>query len=175
MLRAAALTLSDEPLFKTVSDVLRSLGWAQNAPETRGALRDRWESLDTLMTMAEQCPPGTTVSGFVEDLLERQAAQHEPTRDAVTLATLHSAKGLEWDTVYLVGLTEGYLPISYAKTPEAIEEERRLLYVGITRARVALRMTWAAVGPHRASARSRSRFLEDLGTSISDAVPTPVG
>ncbi len=175
MLRAAALTLSDEPLFKTVSDVLRSLGWAQNAPETRGALRDRWESLDTLMTMAEQCPPGTTVAGFVEELLERQAAQHEPTRDAVTLATLHSAKGLEWDTVYLVGLTEGYLPISYARSPEAIEEERRLLYVGITRARVALRMTWAAVGPHRASARARSRFLEDLGTSISDAAPTPVG
>ncbi|BDI23447.1 ATP-dependent helicase [Herbiconiux sp. L3-i23] len=175
MLRAAALTLSNEPLFKTVSDVLRSLGWTQDAPEARGALRDRWESLDTIMTMAEQCPPGTTTAGFVDELTERQAAQHEPTRDAVTLATLHSAKGLEWDTVYLVGLTEGYLPISYAKTPQAIEEERRLLYVGVTRARRQLRLSWAQTAPHRAVARTRSRFLEELGTSIEDAAPTRVG
>ncbi|MFD1714241.1 ATP-dependent helicase [Amnibacterium flavum] len=175
MLRAAALTMSDEPLFKTVSDILRSLGWTQQAPETRGALRDRWESLDTIMTMAEQCPPGTTTGQFVEDLGERQAAQNEPTRDAVTLATLHSAKGLEWDHVYLVGLSEGYLPISYAKTPQAVEEERRLLYVGITRARSTLRLSWAKVGPHRAAERPRSRFLEELGTSIEDAAATRVG
>jgi DNA helicase-2/ATP-dependent DNA helicase PcrA len=175
MLRAAALTLSNEPLFKTVSDVLRSLGWTQDAPETRGAIRDRWESLDTIMTMAEQCPPGTTPAQFVDELAERQAAQHEPTRNAVTLATLHSAKGLEWDTVYLIGLTEGYLPISYAKTPQAIDEERRLLYVGVTRARATLRMSWAQAAPHRSSARVRSRFLEELGTSIEDAAPKRVG
>ena len=61
--------------------------------------------------------------------------QHAPTVDGVTLASLHSAKGLEWDAVFLVGLVEGMLPTTYAKTPEAVEEERRLLYVGITRAR----------------------------------------
>ena len=87
----------------------------------------------------------------------------------MTLATLHSAKGLEWDVVHLLGVSEGYLPISYAKTPGAIEEERRLLYVGITRARAELQMSWARVGPHRSSERRRSRFLEDLGTSIVDA------
>jgi len=175
MLRAAALTLSDEPLFKTVSDVLRSLGWTQQAPETRGAVRDRWESLDMIMTLAEQCPPGTTTGQFVDELGERQAAQHEPTRDAVTLATLHSAKGLEWECVYLIGLTEGYLPISYAKTPAAIDEERRLLYVGVTRARRSLRMSWAQLAPHRSAQRSRSRFLEELGTSIEDEQPIRVG
>ncbi|MCU1437096.1 MAG: uvrD3 [Naasia sp.] len=168
MLRAAALTLSTEPLFKTVSDVLRSLGWSQQAPETRGAVRDRWESLDTLMGLAEEAPAGTTLAQFVEDLAERQAAQHEPTVEAVTLATLHSAKGLEWERVYLAGLSEGYLPILYAKTPETVEEERRLLYVGITRARSALQLSWAAQGPHRSTPRAPSRFLEELGTSIRD-------
>ncbi|MCU1570832.1 MAG: ATP-dependent helicase [Naasia sp.] len=169
MLRAAALTQSQDPLFKTVSDVLRSLGWSQQPPETRGAVRERWDSLDTLMSLAEEAEAGTTLPQFVEDLAERQAAQHEPTVDAVTLATFHSAKGLEWDTVYLAGVSEGYLPIGYARTPEAVEEERRLLYVGITRARSTLRLSWAAVGPHRAAPRERSRFLTELGTSIPDA------
>jgi len=162
MLRAASLTLSDEPLFKTVSDVLRSVGWSQDAPEARGAVRDRWESLDTLMSLAEQTPAGTTVTQFVDDLIERQAAQHEPTLEAVSLATVHSAKGLEWQTVYLIGLSEGYLPISYATDPAAIDEERRLLYVGVTRAREALRLSYAAVGPHRSSPRQPSRFLAEL-------------
>jgi DNA helicase-2/ATP-dependent DNA helicase PcrA len=168
MLRAAVLTLAQEPLFKTVSDVLRSLGWSQQPPEAPGAVRDRWESLDTIMGLAEEAPAGTSLAQFVEDLAERQAAQHEPTIDAVTLATLHSAKGLEWERVYVAGLSEGYLPISYAKTPENIEEERRLLYVGVTRARSVLRLSWAAVGPHRATPRAASRFLEELGTSIRD-------
>jgi DNA helicase-2/ATP-dependent DNA helicase PcrA len=168
MLRAAALTMSQEPLFKTVSDVLRSLGWSQQAPEAAGAVRDRWESLDTLMGLAEEAPAGTTLPQFVEDLAERAAAQHEPTMDAVTLATLHSAKGLEWERVYLAGLSEGYVPISYAKTPAAIEEERRLLYVGITRARSALHLSWAAVGPHRSASREPSRFLEELGSGVRE-------
>lgn len=156
MLRGASISIVGEPLFKTVSDVLRSLGWTQNPPENRGAVRDRWESLNALMGLAEQVPPGTTLKEFVADLLERQAGQHEPTMSAVTLATLHSAKGLEWDSVYLVGVSEGLLPNGYAKTEAAIEEERRLLYVGITRARRLLRISWAGPG------RARSRFLADL-------------
>ena len=149
-----------------MSDVLRSLGWTQEAPETRGAVRDRWEALNALMGLAEQTPADTTLKDFVDDLFERQAAQHEPTLSAVTIATLHSAKGLEWDSVHLVGLSEGLVPISYAKTPEAVDEERRLLYVGITRARRKLSLTWAASGSSsggfRAGQRQASRFLAEL-------------
>ncbi len=164
VLRGAAVNAAIEPLFKTVSDVLRSIGWSQEPPSVPGAVRDRWESLNAIMNLAEQTPPGTTIKQFVDDLFERQAGQHEPTMSAVTLATLHSAKGLEWDSVYLVGLAEGLVPISYAKTPATIEEERRLLYVGITRARRSLSLSWASAPQQgRSGQRSPSRFLADLG------------
>ncbi len=167
MLKGASVSIVGEPLFKTVSDVLRSLGWTQDAPEVRGAVRDRWEALNALMALAEQARPGTTLKEFVAELLERQAGQHEPTRSAVTLATVHSAKGLEWDSVHLVGLSEGLVPISYAKTPAAIDEERRLLYVGVTRARKSLSLSWAATGANagglgRGGQRQASRFLGEL-------------
>lgn len=162
MIKGASISITGEPLFKTVSDVLRSLGWTQDAPETRGAVRDRWESLNALMGLAEEAPAGTTLKQFVTDLLERQAGQHEPTMSAVTLATLHSAKGLEWDSVHIVGLSEGLLPITYAKGLEAIDEERRLFYVGVTRARKRLSLSWAAEGAHRNQIRQASRFLAEL-------------
>jgi DNA helicase-2/ATP-dependent DNA helicase PcrA len=166
MFKGASVSIVGEPLFKTVSDVLRSLGWTQEAPEGRGAVRDRWEALNALMGLAEQTPAGTSLKDFVDDLLERQAAQHEPTLSAVTIATLHSAKGLEWDSVHLVGLSEGLVPITYAKTEEAIDEERRLLYVGITRARRKLSLSWAATGSnsggYRPGQRQASRFLAEL-------------
>jgi DNA helicase-2/ATP-dependent DNA helicase PcrA len=163
-LRAASVSVTGEPLFKSVSDVLRSLGWTQQAPEAKGAVRDRWESLNALMGLVDQTEPGTTFRRFTDELLERQASQHEPTLAAVTLATLHSAKGLEWDSVYLVGLNEGLVPISYAATPAQIDEERRLLYVGITRARRRLRMSWAQTGGGRARTATPSRFLAELGS-----------
>ena len=162
LLKGASVNTATEPLFKTVSDVLRSIGWTQDPPETRGAVRDKWESLNALMQLAEEAGPATTLRQFVADLFDRQQGQHEPTMSAVTLATLHSAKGLEWDSVYLVGLSEGLVPISYAKTPEAIDEERRLLYVGITRARKKLSLSWGAASPQRAGQRQPSRFLAEL-------------
>jgi DNA helicase-2/ATP-dependent DNA helicase PcrA len=162
-LRAASVSVTGEPLFKSVSDVLRSLGWSQEAPEARGAVRDRWESLNAIMGLVDQQPAGTGFRAFTDELMERQAGQHEPTVAAVTLATLHSAKGLEWDSVYLVGLSEGLVPISYAKTFEQIDEERRLLYVGITRARRRLQLSWAEGGQQRGP-RQPSRFLAELGT-----------
>jgi DNA helicase-2/ATP-dependent DNA helicase PcrA len=163
LLRGATVTTAVEPLFKTVSDVLRSIGWSQDPPETRGAVRDRWESLNALMRLAEEAPSGSTLKQFVDVLFERQSGQHEPTLSAVTLASLHSAKGLEWDSVYLVGLSEGLVPISYAKTALAVDEERRLLYVGVTRARKRLSLSWSASqGSGRSGPRQPSQFLAEL-------------
>lgn len=163
LLRGASVNTAIEPLFKTVSDVLRSIGWSQDPPDARGAVRDRWESLNALMRIAEEAGPATTIREFVDDLIERQAGQHEPTLSAVTLATLHSAKGLEWDSVHIVGLVEGLLPISYARDDIAIEEERRLFYVGVTRARRRLALTWSGRSQQeRGGPRQPSRFLADL-------------
>ena len=122
-----------------------------------GAVRDRWESLNALMGLAEETPDGTTLRQFVDELFERQQGQHDPTRAAVTLSTIHAAKGLEWNSVYLAGLSEGLLPISYARTEDAVEEERRLLYVGITRARSRLTLSWSGQ-----QGRKPSRFLAEL-------------
>ncbi|UOQ88666.1 ATP-dependent helicase [Agromyces endophyticus] len=171
-LRAAALTIAGEPLFKSVSDVLRSLGWSVQAPDGPGAVRARWESLNAIARLVDDAPEGTTFRQFADDLRARAEAQHEPALAVVTLATLHSAKGLEWDEVFVVGLNEGMLPIGYAKGFDAIDEERRLLYVGLTRARRRLQLSWARQGDGQRGEREPSRFLQELGTRTRDASDT---
>ncbi|MDT0307665.1 ATP-dependent DNA helicase UvrD2 [Streptomyces sp. DSM 44917] len=149
-----------------VGAVLGSTGWTPDPPAGSGAVRERWESLRALVRLAEdfgRARPEATLGEFVGELDERTAAQHAPTVEGVTLASLHTAKGLEWDAVFLVGLTDGMLPISHAKTPEQVEEERRLLYVGVTRARQHLSLSWAlARSPGGRAGRRPSRFLDGL-------------
>jgi DNA helicase-2/ATP-dependent DNA helicase PcrA len=168
-LRAASLAPADEPLFKSVSDVLRSLGWSAQAPEGPGAVRARWESLNAIARLVDDAPPGTTFRAFTDQLRARAESHHEPTLEAVTVATLHSAKGLEWDEVFLVGLSEGLLPIAYAKGLAAIDEERRLLYVGVTRARRRLELSWARRAGGSRGDRAPSRFLDELRTHTPGA------
>lgn len=155
-----------ESLPSEVRAVLSTKGWTSTPPKGSGAVRDRWESLAALVRLAEdfeQAKPGATLSDLVAELDERAAAQHAPTVQGVTLASLHSAKGLEWDAVFLVGLTEGMMPIAYAKTDEQVEEERRLLYVGVTRARFHLSMSWAlSRSPGGRGGRRPTRFLNGL-------------
>ncbi|MFJ7070073.1 ATP-dependent DNA helicase UvrD2 [Streptomyces sp. NPDC101115] len=161
-----ALLDDAEDLPAQVRAVLSTKGWTGEPPAGSGAVRDRWESLAALVRLAEdfaRAKPGATLSDLVAELDERAAAQHAPTVQGVTLASLHAAKGLEWDAVFLVGLTEGMMPITYAKTDEQVEEERRLLYVGVTRARVHLSLSWAlSRSPGGRAARRPSRFLKGL-------------
>ncbi|NEA55201.1 ATP-dependent DNA helicase UvrD2 [Streptomyces sp. SID13666] len=149
-----------------VRAVLSSRGWTAEAPAGSGAVRDRWESLAALVRLADDfalARPEATLSDLVAELDERASAQHAPTVEGVTLASLHAAKGLEWDAVFLVGLTEGMMPITYAKTDEQVEEERRLLYVGVTRARLHLFLSWAlSRSPGGRATRKPSRFLDGL-------------
>ncbi|MFF4656730.1 ATP-dependent DNA helicase UvrD2 [Streptomyces sp. NPDC001381] len=149
-----------------VRAVLSGEGWSPQPPAGSGAVRERWESLAALVSLAqdfEAARPGATLADLVAELDERASAQHAPTVQGVTLASLHSAKGLEWDVVFLVGVAEGMMPITYARTDEQIEEERRLLYVGVTRARERLHVSWAlARSPGGRPSRRPSRFLDGL-------------
>ena len=79
--------------------------------------------------------------------------------DLVTLSTMHSAKGLEWEAVAIVGASEGLMPFALANTPAAVAEEKRLFYVAITRARTRLRISWASGGASGRGNREPSRFL----------------
>ncbi|MFF7158371.1 UvrD-helicase domain-containing protein [Streptomyces sp. NPDC008139] len=157
---------ADNTVPQQVRAVLSSRGWASEPPAGSGAVRDRWESLAALVRLSEDFAAArrdATLSDFVAELDERANAQHAPTVEGVTLGSLHAAKGLEWDAVFLVGLTEGTLPITYAKTDEQVEEERRLLYVGVTRARLHLSLSWAlSRSPGGRGGRRPSRFLDGL-------------
>ncbi|GFJ80682.1 hypothetical protein Phou_048620 [Phytohabitans houttuyneae] len=184
-LRAATRsTPAGEPLVPAVVEALAATGWQRDQPPPGGATRERWEALAALVTLAEEYA-GTTallplgdaatverqpsLADFVEELQRRAAQQHVPTVEGVTLASLHSAKGLEWDAVFLVGLSDGTLPTTYAKTPEAVEEERRLLYVGVTRARQWLWLSYAQSRAPGGRPRRPCRFLPQFERAAASA------
>lgn len=165
LLRGAARSMAEVPLADAVRDVLASAGWSPEPPAARGAVRERWDSLQAVVGLADDLArdPAATVATLVAELDERAAAQHAPAVDGVTLASLHAAKGLEWDAVFLVGLSEGLMPISLAETDAAIAEERRLLYVGVTRARESLELSFArSRAPGGRGTRRRTRFLDGI-------------
>jgi DNA helicase-2/ATP-dependent DNA helicase PcrA len=153
-------------LVTTTVDVLAAVGYQADPPAATGAVRERWESLAALVSLAQDLvgtDPAAPLSRLVAELEHRADSQHAPAVDGVTFASLHSAKGLEWTAVFLVGLVDGTLPISHAQTEEQIEEERRLLYVGVTRARENVGLSWArARSPGSAARRTMSRFLDGI-------------
>ncbi|NKE09203.1 MULTISPECIES: ATP-dependent helicase [Kocuria] len=166
---------------QTVRDMLSSLGWSATAPRVTGAVRETWESLAALVDMTDRMatahreavraavdagtedPGPFTLRHVAKELTRRSVQQDAPAVEGVTLASLHSAKGLEWDAVFLVGLTEGLVPIAFAETSDEVDEERRLLYVGITRAREHLMLSWSlSRTPGGRANRSASRFVQDI-------------
>lgn len=155
-----------------VADVLTGAGWTTKPPSS-GASRAKWESLQALVELSRSfasTSPDARLREFVKELDRRAAEQHAPNVEGITLASLHAAKGLEWDNVFLVGMSDGLMPIMMATDNEAIEEERRLLYVGVTRARKQLVLTYARARQSGGRAnRSPSRFLNRLGAVLEGA------
>ncbi|MFC9661792.1 ATP-dependent DNA helicase UvrD2 [Nocardia sp. NPDC127606] len=162
------------------------------AEEPAGAqAKERWSALLALVQLTEELvshDDDMDLTALLRELATRAEAKHPPIVDGVTLASLHAAKGLEWDAVFLAGLTDGTLPIFHvlgrknAPVDEAgLEEERRLLYVGVTRAREHLSLSWTqrrlqAGGDYRPVTRSRflNGLIPDSSAASRIAVEVPV-
>ncbi len=173
-------SLAPHDLFGQVTAVLAMTGHGSKAPEGAQA-RERWQMVNSLQELCRdlaQHNPQLDLAGLVRKLYERSQSHTPRSFNAVTLASMHEAKGLEWETVFLVGLSENLLPISHAikAGQEAIEEERRLLYVGMTRARTQLFLSWASARREGGKAvREPSRFLNDVAAHRSPVASGATG
>ena len=187
-----ALEAPSSPAPASIASFLRGPPVAPppSAPEGEMSARDIGDAMREDTEIDEELAAG--LSGYLSRLALDQREAAEEGGDAVTLMTLHGAKGLEWRAVFLCGLEEGLLPHSGkgfddgGDGPQAdgvlnLDEERRLAYVGITRARERLAITRCRerVKRGKPSPRTPSRFLEDLPTELLDVIdvagPQPEG
>jgi DNA helicase-2/ATP-dependent DNA helicase PcrA len=153
LLRRASPGETGAALVSAVEALLvQRLGLDDVAADAGREGRERAASLELLLGIVEDLTaedPDATIDTVLAELDRRQAAESADSTDGVNLLTYHRAKGLEWDAVYLPSLDEGVLPIRQAKEADEIAEERRLLYVGITRARRHLALSSASRRPSR--------------------------
>ncbi len=157
LIARAKLTETGPALVIAVRDLfVERLGYEPGAETIGEEARERAASLELLLTIASDLVEGNaegTAPDLAAELDRRDAAEAAAQGVGVNLLTYHRAKGLEWDAVFLPAIDEGVLPIRQAKSDEQVAEERRLLYVGITRARTHLALSWS---------RKPSRFLVEI-------------
>jgi DNA helicase II / ATP-dependent DNA helicase PcrA len=170
LLGRTALAETGAELVEAVRDLFAErLGYEAGAEIAGDEARERAASLELLLTIASDLAatdPGLSVAALLAELDRRDAAEATAQGAGVNLLTYHRAKGLEWDAVFLPAVEEGVLPIRQAKTDEQVAEERRLLYVGITRARTHLALSWS---------KKPSRFVDQIRPRSVRTIPSPVG
>jgi DNA helicase II / ATP-dependent DNA helicase PcrA len=158
------------PLASAITDLEAEL----TAPGPDGP-DEHQATVETLVRLARDylaTAPNPSVTGLEAWLRDTTGAEGPDTpSDSVTVCTFHAAKGLEWPVVHLAGLEQGFVPIHHARTPETLDEERRLLHVAVTRAGDRLRCTWARRRTFRtrSSERTPSPWLDHLLGGGSDA------
>jgi DNA helicase-2/ATP-dependent DNA helicase PcrA len=147
-----------ERAYRDTADLIRAI--LESTEYTKDLEDERKEHIEELISSGT----GKEVLEFMDKLSLMSPLDDSASRGAVSLITLHSAKGLEFPVVFISGLEEGLLPYFKAKTPDEIAEERRLLYVGMTRARDILSLTGARRRRlfSKIKEQKPSRFLLDL-------------
>lgn len=177
----AEIRRGSDPL-GAVRTFLQALAYSQWLKETSSSpesAKKKIDHVDELLDWLERLLKDTSSSGregFEEvlariqllDLLDRQ--QEDQQGDRVSLMTLHASKGLEFNNVYLVGMEENLLPHENSLDEASLEEERRLAYVGITRARRKLTLSYCSQRKRRGDVEARhpSRFLNELPEALLD-------
>jgi len=170
------------PVLQLLDRILTESRYTEYIKDGTEEGEERWENIQELRTVAQEysnVPPEAALTTFLEDVaLVSDVDNLREETDAVTLLTLHMAKGLEFDAVFIAGLEEGILPHSRSlEEPEEMEEERRLCYVGMTRAKRRLYLIHAfrraRFGNH--SPAEASRFLRDIPARLIKGreVPAP--
>jgi DNA helicase-2/ATP-dependent DNA helicase PcrA len=167
------------PLLELVATAFeRQLGVRRDRPPEGGPAADRHAAVVTLLELAEslvRSNPSADASALLAELDRRSSIEAGGTPTGVELLTYHRAKGLEWDAVFLPALEEGTLPIRQATDAAEVAEERQLLYVGITRARRHLWLSWATRrtgASGKEARRTRSRFLDGLVPTSTSRAPS---
>jgi ATP-dependent DNA helicase Rep len=165
-----------EPAGMVLKDMVRAIGyesWLFESLEPREA-EGRWANVSDLVDWLDR--KGSEENKNLLELAQSVALltmldKDEAAADAVQLATLHAAKGLEFRHVFLVGVEEGLLPHRDSLEPGKLEEERRLMYVGITRAQASLTVSHCDKRKQgrELMAREPSRFIAEMGAEVASA------
>ncbi len=154
--------LPPKELLESILGTVNYFGYLEKLGEDTDRLETRKENIKELLAVAGEF---NTLSEFLENVALVDSSEQTKSKNSVTLMTLHSAKGLEFNMVFLVGLEEGLLPHSRSLDElEQLEEERRLYYVGITRAKELLHITFARHRSFFGSTKQSlvSRFISEL-------------
>jgi len=164
---------ADQPGLALLESVLAGAGFDRDAPPPgQGAARARWETHQALLELVTAWPEASRAdAATMLAWLDGMAGRTHVSRGAgVTLATMHRAKGLEWDVVFIVAANDGAIPASYAITPDSEAEEERLLHVAMTRARRDLYITWPGTSP-RGWPNRPCPYLDQFSRRSGDAQP----
>lgn len=144
----------------------------EDPPGVAGSAQERWEAYNALLESVESMHDSESLTSreVFNELAIMKKESHEITLQAVTLSTLHKAKGLEWALVFMPRMVEGSLPSAFSKTVKDLEEEKRLMYVGMTRAKKELVLSYAKMrkSGNRKWSSSPSNYLNDIGLMVNN-------
>lgn len=158
------------PLSRLVEDIIRATGYLEHLDDGTVRAAERIENVRELISVAREYDAAGLAAFLEEVALVSDIDQWDATADAVTLMTVHAAKGLEFPIIFMAGMEEGIFPHSRSLfEPDAMEEERRLAYVGMTRAKAELYLLYAHSRLLYGTTQHAppSRFLSDLGDSAT--------